>query len=72
MSEYCFSWTHHNRCIYTPIAVNVRMLPYLAYNLLNNGVVELAIPNTHFPQPASCAVFMFSSRGIPKKSYIVV
>ena len=40
----------------------LRMSLHQADILLNNGVAELAIPNTHFPQPAPCAVSMFSYR----------
>ena len=36
----------------------LRMSLHQAHILLNNGVAELAIPNTHSPQPALCAVYV--------------
>ena len=56
--------------IYAPIVL--RMSLHKAHILLNNGVAELAIPNTQFPQPAPCAVFMFPYRCTPKTVIIVV
>ena len=64
--------THIIICTYCSEYVLIRMSLHQAHSLLNNGVAELALPNTHFPQPAPCAVFMFSHRCTPKKVVIVV